>query len=116
MRRRVESYEMGDRELSKESFTLESSHSPLRPERPLDEQTRGLQRVVNPEQASKVLMRPPTRHLRGEGRSVSGKQPTSAPETGTGVVGAAREEGSLGNVGGPIGCGVAPATSPWVAA
>jgi hypothetical protein len=56
---------------------------------------------VNPEQASKVLMRPPTWPLRGEGRCVSGKQPTSAPGTGAGVVGAAREEGSLGNVGGP---------------
>jgi YVTN family beta-propeller protein len=82
----------------------------------VSEQTRGLQRAVNPEQASKVLMRPPTRQLRGEGRCVSGKQPTSAPGTGAGVLGAAREEGSLGNVGGPIGCGVAPATSPWVAA
>jgi len=67
----------------------------------VSEQTRGLQRAVNPEQASKVLMRPPTRQLRGEGRCVSGKQPTSAPGTGAGVVGAAREEGSLGNVGGP---------------
>jgi len=65
------------------------------------EQTRGLQRAVNPEQASKVRSRPPTRQLRGEGRSVSGKQPTIAPGTGAGVMGAAREEGSLGNVGDP---------------
>jgi len=75
----------------------------------VSEQTRGLQRAVNPDpstrfaaqEASKVLMRPPTRQLRGEGRCVSGKQPTSAPGTGAGVLGAAREEGSLGNVGGP---------------
>ena len=65
------------------------------------EQTRGLQRAVNPEQASKVHRCPPTRHQRGEGRCGPGKQPTRALGTGTGVMGAAREEGSLGNVGGP---------------
>ena len=69
----------------------------------VSEQTRGLQRAVNPQQASKVLMRPPTWPRRREGRSVSGKQPTSAPGTGAGVVGAAREAGSLGNVGDPEG-------------
>ena len=69
----------------------------------VSEQTRGLQRAVNPKQASKVLMRPPTWPLRGEGRCVPGKQPTSAPGAGAGVVGAAREEGSLGNVGDPEG-------------
>src|SRR5713101_2574007 len=67
----------------------------------VSEQTRGLQRAVNPEQASKVRLCPPTRHQRGEGRSVSGKQPTRAPGTGAGVMGAAREEGSPGNVGDP---------------
>ena len=67
----------------------------------VSEQTRGPQRAVNPKQASKVLMRPPTWPLRGEGRCVPGKQPTSAPGTGAGVVGAAREEGSLGTVGDP---------------
>ena len=65
------------------------------------EQTRGLQRAVNPEQASKVHMCPPTRHQRGEGRCVPGKQPTRALGAGTGVMGAAREEGSPGNVGNP---------------
>ena len=68
----------------------------------VSEQTRGPQRAVSPKQASKLLMRPPTWPLRGEGRCVSGKQPTSAPGTGAGVVGAAREEGSLGNVGDPV--------------
>jgi len=67
----------------------------------VSEQARGLQRAVNPKQASKVLMRPPTWPLRGEGRCVPGKQPASAPGAGAGVVGAAREEGSLGNVGDP---------------
>lgn len=42
----------------------------------------------------------PTRPLRGEGRCVPGKKPT-APGTDAGVVGAAREEGFLGNVGDP---------------
>jgi mRNA interferase HicA len=46
-------------------------------------------------------MRPPTWPLRGDGRCVAGNQPTSAAGTGAGVVGAAREEGSLGNVGDP---------------
>ena len=80
------------------------------------EQTRGLQRAVNPEQASKVLMRSPTRHQRGEGRCVPAKQPTEAVGTGAGVMGAAREEGSPGNVGSPVwGAGSRPATPPWVA-
>ena len=65
------------------------------------EQTRGLQRAVNPEQASKVLMRSPTRHPRGEGRCVPAQQPTAAAGTGAGVMGAVREEGSPGNVGSP---------------
>jgi hypothetical protein len=67
------------------------------------EHTRGLQRAVNPEQASKVHMRSPTRHQRGEGRCVPAKQPTDAVGTDAGVMGAAREEGSLGNVGDPEG-------------
>jgi hypothetical protein len=69
----------------------------------VSEQTRGLQRAVNPEQASKVRMRSPTRHQRGEGRCVLAKQPTDAVGTGAGVMGAAREEGSAGNVGDPEG-------------
>jgi hypothetical protein len=82
------------------------------PQEVVTEQTRGLQRAVNPKQASKVLMRPPTWPLRGEGRCVPGKQPTSALGTGAGVVGAAREEGSLGNVGDPEGeAGLRPATA-----
>lgn len=78
-----------------------SSDGDKGPQVVVSEQTRGLQRAVNPKQASKVQMRSPTRPLRGEGRCVSGKQPTIAPGTGAGVLGAAREEGSLGNVGDP---------------
>jgi len=43
------------------------------------EQTRGPQREVNPEQASKVEMRKPTRLPFGEGRRAVGKEPTRAP-------------------------------------
>ncbi len=43
------------------------------------EQTRGPQRAVNPEQASKVEMRTPTRLPFGEGRRAAGKKPTRAP-------------------------------------
>ena len=65
---------------------------------------------MNPKQASKVVMLAPTRRGFGEGRSVSGKQPTNAPLAATGVVGAAREEGPIRNVGDPSGCDVAIAT------
>ena len=41
--------------------------------------TRGPQRVVNPEQASKVMMRTPARLVFGEGRCAAGKEPTHAP-------------------------------------
>ena len=43
------------------------------------EQTRRPQRAVNPEQASKVKMRTPTRLPFGEGRRAAGEKPTRAP-------------------------------------
>lgn len=56
---------------------------------------------VNPEQAPKVQSWTPT-HLRyGEGHSVRGRNRHAHSTRSTGVVGVAREEGCLGNVGGP---------------
>jgi len=59
----------------------QSAASKLRGQSPREagEQTRGPQRAVNPEQASKVLSRTPTRLPFGEGRCAAGKEPTSAP-------------------------------------
>ena len=53
----------------------------------------------------------PTRPLRGEGRRIAGKQPMSAPVMVTGVMGAARREGSLRQRGRPDRVrGLRPAT------
>jgi hypothetical protein len=85
------------------------------PQEVVAEQRCGPQRAVNPEQASKVLSCPPTRLPHGEGRCGPGKQPTRAPGAGTGVMGAARTEGSLGNVGSPgREAGSRPATAQKV--
>ena len=53
----------------------------------------------------------PTRQLRGEGRRIARKQPTGALVMVTGVVGAARRDGSLRQRGRPgRGRGMRPAT------
>jgi len=55
----------------------------------------------------------PTRHHRGEGRRSTGKQPTHAPVLVTGVLGAARREGSSTQRGKPgRGVGWRPTTPP----
>jgi hypothetical protein len=55
----------------------------------------------------------PTRHHRGEGRRSTGKQPTQAPVLVTGVLGAARREGSSTQRGRPgRGVGLRPTTPP----
>jgi len=55
----------------------------------------------------------PTRHHRGEGRRIAGKKPTRAPVMVTGVLGAARREGSLTQRGRPgRDAGLRPATAP----
>ena len=55
----------------------------------------------------------PTRPLRGEGRCITGKKPTRAPVMVTGVVGAARREGSSTQRGRPDEMrGSQPVTAP----
>ena len=56
---------------------------------------------VNPEQASKVQSRTPTRLIFGEGCHARGRSRQAHPSQSAGVVGMARGEGYLGNVGGP---------------
>ena len=56
----------------------------------------------------------PTRHHRGEGRRIKGKQPTDAPVMVTGVMGASRREDLLtqrGRPGGGVGLRLATAAT-----